>query len=128
MTFMKTLQTQWDRSAAIGALVLGLIVLLVGYNGVSSTEFVAEQLPYVISGGLVGLTFVIAGATLWVSADLRDEWRKLDALDARLEKALGTVPDAEPDVVATPSTSPVTQPAVRAPRKPARRAASVGSK
>lgn len=102
MTFLSTLRTQWDRTAAIGALVLALLVLLLGYVGVSGTEFVAEQLPYVISGGLVGLVFVVAGATLWISADLRDEWRKLDALDARLEKALTSAQPA-PEVAVTPS-------------------------
>jgi hypothetical protein len=137
MTFMKTLRTQWDRAAAVGALALAFIVLLVGFLGVSGTEFVAEQLPYVISGGLVGLTLVVISATLWISADLRDEWRKLDVLDARLEQALKTSVTAVPDVpevsaLAIPAieaTSLPREPAPRkpAPRKAARRAASVGS-
>jgi hypothetical protein len=98
---------------------------------------VAEQLPYVISGGLVGLTLVVISATLWISADLRDEWRKLDVLDARLEQALKTSVTAVPDVpevsaLAIPAieaTSLPREPAPRkpAPRKAARRAASVGS-
>lgn len=128
MTIMRTLRTQWDRAAAVGALALALIVLFLGYVGVSSTEYVAEQLPYVISGGLVGLTLVVAGATLWISADMRDEWRKLDALDARLERALGSAADTLPAEAAVPFTSASTiAVATRGPRKPARRAASVGS-
>lgn len=87
MEILTALRAQWDRAAAVGAVVLGLLVLLLGYFGISGTEFVAEQLPYVISGGLFGLFLLLAGATLWLSADLRDEWRKLDSLDARLERA-----------------------------------------
>jgi hypothetical protein len=132
MTFMKTLRTQWDRAAALGALALALIVLLMGFLGVSGTEFVAEQLPYVISGGLFGLTLVVMSATLWISADLRDEWRKLDVLDARLERALGTAVTAVPDAtggssLAIPAVEATPPPRKPAPLKAARRAASVSS-
>jgi hypothetical protein len=91
MEILTALRAQWDRAAAVGALALGLLILLLGYLGVSHTEYVAEQLPYIISGGIVGLFFIISGATLWLSADLRDEWRKLDSLDAKLEKAFGVL-------------------------------------
>lgn len=127
MTMTKLLRAQWDRVAAIVALLVALIVLLVGYLGVSGTEFVAEQLPYVVSGGLVGLALVVTSATLWISADLRDEWRKLDVLDARLERALGTA-SAAPLVVADAAPIPLpTVKALRTPRKPARRPATIGT-
>jgi hypothetical protein len=41
-------------------------------------------MPYIISGGVGGLFFLAVGGTLWLSADLRDEWRKLDAIDAAI--------------------------------------------
>ena len=37
-----------------------------------------------VSGGMFGLFLLGIGALLWLSADLRDEWRKLDALDRHL--------------------------------------------
>ena len=77
MDLVKYLRVQWDRSAAIGFSVLGLVVLLLGYLGTASTEYVAEQVPYLISGGLFGIAFLTVGAVLWLSADLRDEWREL---------------------------------------------------
>lgn len=71
-------RAQWDRVAAWLLIAGGLISLLVGWYGVSHTAYVAEQMPYVVSAGLFGLSLMGLGATTWLSADLRDEWRKLD--------------------------------------------------
>jgi hypothetical protein len=73
-------RSQWDRALAIGAAVLAGLVLLIGYIGVASTSYPAEQIPYVVSGGITGILLMGAAATLWLSADMRDEWRKLDEL------------------------------------------------
>jgi hypothetical protein len=82
---MKTLlRAQWDRLSAVGLAAAGLLALALGWIGVSGTDYVTEQLPYLVSGGLLGLFLVLVAASLWVSADLRDEWRKLDALDAHV--------------------------------------------
>jgi hypothetical protein len=75
--FLRFARLQWDRVGAVLALVVGFVVLLLGYAGTSDTEFVAEQVPYLISGGLMGLFFVAIAAVLWISADQRDEWREL---------------------------------------------------
>ena len=72
------LRAQWDRVASWLLIAGGLISLLVGWYGVSHTAYVAEQMPYVVSAGLLGLSLMGLGATTWLSADLRDEWRKLD--------------------------------------------------
>lgn len=96
MDILTALRMQWDRALAIGVSVLGVIVLIIGYFGVSGTEYVAEQFPYAISGGVFGIFLLVTGATLWLSADLRDEWRKLDAIDSRLEQVFGSLePESE---------------------------------
>ncbi len=59
-------------------------MLISGWVGVSGTNVLSDQAPYIVSGGLGGIFLLGVGATLWISADLRDEWRKLD----RIEKAL----------------------------------------
>ena len=51
MDLMTWIKRQWDRVAAAALLVLGLIVLLLGYLGASGSVYPAEQLPYMISGG-----------------------------------------------------------------------------
>lgn len=82
--FRTWLRTEWDRVAAVVAVVLGAIALFLGYQGISDSPYVAEQLSYLISGGLGGLFLLGIGATLLLSADLHDEWRKLDQLEAAL--------------------------------------------
>lgn len=85
MDFLTFLRTQWDRVAAWVAVGLGAVMLVLGWTGVTSTPYAFEQIPYVISGGLGGIFLLGVGAMLWISADLRDEWRKLDEI-ARAQK------------------------------------------
>lgn len=85
MDLTRWLQLQWDRVAAWVLAVVGVIVLIVGWIGVSGTGYAAKQMPYIISGGVGGIMLLGIGATLWLSADLRDEWRKLDDLSERVQ-------------------------------------------
>lgn len=87
---MKLLRTQWDRVAAGVAVGLGALALLIGWFGVSGSVFPAEQLPYILSGGLGGLALIAVGATLWLSADLRDEWTELHAIARQLDGGTST--------------------------------------
>ncbi len=98
MDFLKLIRAQWDRSAAVAALVIGVLALILGYVGISGTGFSAEQMLYIVSGGITGLFCLGIAATLYLSADLRDEWRKLDDIEQRLA-ALPTVDgEHEPEV------------------------------
>jgi hypothetical protein len=81
MNVLHWARVQWDRVSAAVCVVLGVIALLLGWRGVGDEALTAQQLPYIISGGIGGLFLLILGGILWLSADLRDEWRKLDALE-----------------------------------------------
>jgi hypothetical protein len=85
MDLINLAKKQWDRSAAIVFTVIGVIALIKGWLGVRGTPVLAEQTRYIVSGGIGAIIFLGLGATLWLSADLRDEWRKLD----RIEQSLG---------------------------------------
>ncbi len=81
MDFEKWLRLQWDRAGAWLCVAAGAVLLVVGWVGVSGSAYPAEQLPYVISCGVGGVFLLGLGAMLWLSADLRDEWRKLDRIE-----------------------------------------------
>lgn len=87
MGFLKYVRAQWDRVAAAACVALGALALVAGWFGVSGSVYPAQQLPYVVSGGLAGILLVAVGATLWLSADLRDEWRTLDRIETALRAA-----------------------------------------
>jgi hypothetical protein len=50
------------------AMVSGFVLMILGWVGASRTFREIEQIPYLISGGLVGLGLVIVGALLLASA------------------------------------------------------------
>ena len=85
MDFMKWVRAQAERSGAVVAVVAGIAFLIAGWIGVSDKVYPGEQIPYIASGGLIGLALIGIGAVLWLSADLRDEWRKLDRIEAILQ-------------------------------------------
>jgi hypothetical protein len=74
-------RAQWDRVSAWVLISLGGLAVVLGWLGVRTEALTQKQIPYVISGGIGGLVLVAVGAMLWLSADLRDEWRKLDAIE-----------------------------------------------
>jgi hypothetical protein len=91
-------RAQWDRFGACALFSVGALALVLGWVGVSKQALTALQIPYVISGGLGGIFLLGLGAVLWLSADIRDEWRKLDAIEATLSRALPPVSaEALPD-------------------------------
>jgi hypothetical protein len=104
MNFIRYARLQWDRVAAVAAVIAGGLVIILGWVGVSQAALTAQQLPYIISGGIGGLFLLGVGGVLWLSADLRDEWRKLDAIE-RQQRARAEhepVADADDPFVAPP--------------------------
>ena len=86
MDIGKWLRLQWDRVLAWVFVAAGAIALIAGWVGVSGSAYAAGQLPLIISGGIGGIFLLGVGATLWLSADLRDEWRKLDSIEDALRE------------------------------------------
>lgn len=93
---------------------LGLIAVLLGWFGASHTPNSFEQIPYLISGGLLGLGFVFLGGFLyfthWVTVLVRESRaqsdRTVEAL-ARIESLLarqGVAADAPAAAAAVAAT------------------------
>lgn len=117
----------WDRALLIGggvALPLGVLLVVLGWFGASRTVLLFEQIPYLVSGGLLGLALVVSGGFVYWSywqtlmvRELRAERAERAAAFARLESLLersltapatggGSEPAAaHPALVATPNGS-----------------------
>jgi len=70
---LKAPEDDKERMFLVGAFALmavGAVVILGGYWGASGSAIVAEQIPYLLSGGLLGLGFIIAGGALFVRYSL----------------------------------------------------------
>ncbi len=104
MKWITWLRAEWDRVAGFSLVGLGALFILFGYLGVRETPFVAEQMAYIASGGIGGLFCLGFGVGLLLTADLHDEWRKLDRLEAELRG--DAVPEAEFDLVSISEDSP----------------------
>jgi hypothetical protein len=102
MDFFGWVRNQWDRAVAAVAVALGLLAIVLGWVGVSGNGLPSEQIPYLASGAVLGLFLLGVAATLWLSADMRDEWRKLDEIGEQLREANARLAAAE----ATPQPSP----------------------
>jgi hypothetical protein len=69
------------------------VALIIGWIGVSGSGYPAEQNAYIISGGIGGMFLLGLGGSMWVSADLRDEWRKLDRLEGVVREGIAAGAD-----------------------------------
>jgi hypothetical protein len=88
-------------------LPLGVLLVILGWVGASQTVFVFEQIPYVVSGGLLGLALVFAGGFVYfaywqtvIVRELRTERREvvsvLHQIQASLEQQVGVMTGTGP--------------------------------
>jgi hypothetical protein len=104
---------------AAGAILmpLGLIAIGLGWYGTAHTKYQYDQLPYVVSGGLVGLGLIFLGGFLYFGAwlakvanDQRESARQLSdtiLVLADLVSRQGSGPSGALDAVADPGAVPV---------------------
>jgi hypothetical protein len=54
----------------LAAMPIGLLLVVIGYIGASGTTEFSSQIPYLISGGLLGLGLIVIGAVLFLRYSL----------------------------------------------------------
>ncbi|MEX2554817.1 MAG: hypothetical protein WEB06_04205 [Actinomycetota bacterium] len=64
---------------ALGLLALGVVLVLLGWYGAANTNILTEQIPYLISGGLLGMALIIVAGIVGSSASLSRENREMHA-------------------------------------------------
>ena len=72
---------------AIILVALGLLAVGLGYNGAAGTKFAVAQFPFLLSGGIFGLSLVVLGSSLMIVKAHRED-------RARLENKLDELIDA----------------------------------
>ena len=127
----RTLSTQVQRGRydrlllIVGGLLLplGLLLIVLAWLGASHTVLVFEQIPYLISGGLLGLGLVIVGGFVYFAywqtllvREGRDQARRVEGLLERIEAHLSEATTARFPAEAN-------GPAAAGPRTPARASA-----
>jgi hypothetical protein len=92
----------------LGCVALGLLLIGVAWNGAASIDFVSGQVPYLLSGGALGLALVGTGIGLLVvqgsrkdRAILESHLRDLTGAVERLANALGAATATNGSAAAT---------------------------
>ncbi len=73
---------------------LGLLAIGIGWNGAAGQLSILAQVPYILSGGLIGISLVILGAAMLIVQAAREDRARLESrLDALADAiAAGGVP------------------------------------
>jgi len=98
----------WPFTAGLATTLLGVVILLLGWQGAANTTVLQYQLPYIISGGILGGSLIVLGGIYQVGYAL---WWQLQrnagglgayrVPDATQPALLTAVPD---DLPAEPAT------------------------
>ena len=114
----------WSRlggQLGVGLCLVGFLLVFLGWNGAASVDRVTAQFPYLLSGGIAGLCFVVLGVGMIVVQNQRADRAALQSTLKELQEALeraglaeGTGerrttfrrPEPRPDAVAAAAMSP----------------------
>ena len=80
----------WQTSAALLFVVAGFIVIGVAWNGAAGVDFAQGQIPYLLSGGAMGLGLIAVGVALMIFEAAR---RSRVHLDSRLDSIIEALQD-----------------------------------
>jgi len=87
----------WSRlggQLGLGFVAAGLLIIGLAWNGAASKDFVSGQMPYLLSGGALGLGLVILGAAMVIVQNSRRDRSIIEAQLRELNTALGRLANA----------------------------------
>ncbi|MFY9587653.1 MAG: hypothetical protein WAT66_09380, partial [Actinomycetota bacterium] len=76
---------------SVGLLVIGIVFVILGWYGAAHTNILTEQIPYLISGGLLGMALIIVAGVMASSASAERDTRELRSDLARAMNGTGTI-------------------------------------
>lgn len=73
---------KWLMFVGAALVIIGIPVIAIGWYGASHTPYVFEQVPYLISGGLLGLALAVVGGLFyfayWLTRQVQETRRQAD--------------------------------------------------
>jgi peptidoglycan/LPS O-acetylase OafA/YrhL len=92
---------KWLEWIGMALIVFGFVAILLGWYGSSHSPYLYEEIPYLISGGLLGVALVIGGGVLvrsaWSMRQIEEERRNALAIVRsvdRLERILRSLDES----------------------------------
>ena len=73
---------------------LGLLIIAVGANGIRSNGNVVQQMPYLLTGGVLGMAFVVFGSAYLLVQNARQDRARREAKLDQVIAALAALPAA----------------------------------
>lgn len=87
---------------------VGAVMIVLGYLGVAHQVLVAKQIPYLVSGGILGVAVLAVGVMFVATEQMRFDADRIDRLERLvddLHQVLLSRPDAPTAVVAAPQSA-----------------------
>ena len=91
---MRKWATSSPVSAGLALVVAGVIAIFLAWNGAAGRDYIEGQLPYLISGGLIGLSLVGAGLVVVnVQTRRQDQAELLNRLEELMDLMRASRPE-----------------------------------
>jgi hypothetical protein len=78
----------------LGLIAAGLLFIGLAWNGAASVDFVSGQIPYLLSGGALGLGLIVMGAAMIIVQNSRKDRSIIEAQLKELNTAIGRLANA----------------------------------
>jgi hypothetical protein len=78
-----------ERRRTAGSLIAaaGIVALVLGWGGVSDAPVLSAQLPYIVSGGFIGLALLGVGLMLVLESAFGRERQRLEQVEAAIRQS-----------------------------------------
>jgi len=93
---MRRTWTRLGGQIGLGCIAAGLLVIGLAWNGAASVDFVSGQIPYLLSGGGLGMGLIVLGSAMIIVQNSRHDrslveaqLKELNTAIARLANAVG---------------------------------------
>ena len=77
--------------------VVGAVALFLGWYGVSGTPIPAKQLPYLVSGGMTGVSLVVLAAAVLATDDVKRQLSELRGVAGKVDRLFDLLTEPVPD-------------------------------